>query len=47
MKRLHVHVAVKDLETSIRFDSQLFAAERETAAPAACCAPSCCVPKTV
>jgi len=27
MKRLHVHVAVKDLETSIRFYSQLFAVE--------------------
>ncbi|HYK99955.1 MAG TPA: ArsI/CadI family heavy metal resistance metalloenzyme [Steroidobacteraceae bacterium] len=27
MKRLHVHVAVKDLDTSIRFYSQLFAAE--------------------
>ena len=26
MKRLHVHVSVKDLETSIRFYSQLFAA---------------------
>jgi len=27
MKRLHVHVAVKDLEASIRFYSRLFAAE--------------------
>jgi catechol 2,3-dioxygenase-like lactoylglutathione lyase family enzyme len=27
MKRLHVHVAVKDLDTSVRFYSQLFAAE--------------------
>ena len=27
MKRLHVHVAVNDLDTSIRFYSQLFAAE--------------------
>jgi catechol 2,3-dioxygenase-like lactoylglutathione lyase family enzyme len=27
MKRLHVHVAVTDLDTSIRFYSQLFAAE--------------------
>ena len=27
MKRLHVHVAVKDLDTSIRFYSQLFASE--------------------
>jgi catechol 2,3-dioxygenase-like lactoylglutathione lyase family enzyme len=27
MKRLHVHVAVTDLEASIRFYSQLFAAE--------------------
>jgi catechol 2,3-dioxygenase-like lactoylglutathione lyase family enzyme len=27
MKRLHVHVAVKDLEESLRFYSQLFAAE--------------------
>ena len=27
MKRLHVHVAVSDLERSIRFYSQLFAAE--------------------
>lgn len=27
MKRLHVHVAVKDLEASVRFYSQLFAAE--------------------
>lgn len=27
MKRLHVHVAVKDLGTSIRFYSELFAAE--------------------
>jgi catechol 2,3-dioxygenase-like lactoylglutathione lyase family enzyme len=27
MKRLHVHVAVSDLETSIRFYTQLFAAE--------------------
>jgi catechol 2,3-dioxygenase-like lactoylglutathione lyase family enzyme len=27
MKRLHVHVAVEDLSTSIRFYSQLFAAE--------------------
>lgn len=27
MKRLHVHVAVKDLDASIRFYSQLFAAE--------------------
>jgi catechol 2,3-dioxygenase-like lactoylglutathione lyase family enzyme len=27
MKRLHVHVSVKDLDTSIRFYSQLFAAE--------------------
>jgi catechol 2,3-dioxygenase-like lactoylglutathione lyase family enzyme len=27
MKRLHVHVAVKDLEASIRFYSELFAAE--------------------
>jgi len=26
MKRLHVHVAVKDLDTSLRFYSQLFAA---------------------
>jgi catechol 2,3-dioxygenase-like lactoylglutathione lyase family enzyme len=26
MKRLHVHVSVKDLDTSIRFYSQLFAA---------------------
>src|SRR5947208_3211013 len=28
MKRLHVHVAVKDLDTSIGFYSKLFAAER-------------------
>jgi catechol 2,3-dioxygenase-like lactoylglutathione lyase family enzyme len=27
MKRLHVHVAVRDLDASIRFYSQLFAAE--------------------
>ena len=27
MKRLHVHVAVKDLDTSVRFYSQLFASE--------------------
>jgi len=27
MKRLHVHVAVKDLDASVRFYSQLFAAE--------------------
>jgi catechol 2,3-dioxygenase-like lactoylglutathione lyase family enzyme len=27
VKRLHVHVSVKDLETSVRFYSQLFAAE--------------------
>jgi hypothetical protein len=27
MKRLHVHIAVKDLHASIRFYSQLFAAE--------------------
>ena len=27
MKRLHVHVSVKDLDTSIRFYSQLFASE--------------------
>ncbi len=27
MKRLHVHVAVKDLDSSVRFYSQLFAAE--------------------
>ena len=27
MKRLHVHVSVKDLEASVRFYSQLFAAE--------------------
>ena len=27
MKRLHVHVSVKDLAASIRFYSQLFAAE--------------------
>ncbi len=27
MKRLHVHVAVKDLETSVRFYSQLFATD--------------------
>jgi len=27
MKRLHVHVSVKDLDTSIRFYSQLFATE--------------------
>lgn len=27
MKRLHVHVAVEDLAASIRFYSQLFAAE--------------------
>jgi predicted enzyme related to lactoylglutathione lyase len=27
MKRFHVHVNVKDLDTSIRFYSQLFAAE--------------------
>ena len=27
MKRLHVHVAVKDLDASIRFYSQLFASE--------------------
>jgi hypothetical protein len=27
MKRLHVHVSVKDLATSIRFYSRLFAAE--------------------
>jgi len=33
MKRLHVHVAVKDLETSIRFYSQLFAAEPTVCKP--------------
>ena len=27
MKRLHVHVSVKDLDTSIRFYSRLFAAD--------------------
>jgi catechol 2,3-dioxygenase-like lactoylglutathione lyase family enzyme len=27
MKRLHIHVAVEDLQTSIRFYSQLFAAQ--------------------
>lgn len=27
MKRLHVHIGVEDLETSVRFYSQLFAAE--------------------
>jgi catechol 2,3-dioxygenase-like lactoylglutathione lyase family enzyme len=27
MKRIHVHVSVKDLDTSIRFYSQLFASE--------------------
>ncbi len=27
MKRLHVHVSVKDLDTSIRFYTQLFASE--------------------
>jgi catechol 2,3-dioxygenase-like lactoylglutathione lyase family enzyme len=27
MKRLHVHVAVKEIETSVRFYSQLFAVE--------------------
>jgi hypothetical protein len=27
MKRLHVHVSVQDLDTSIRFYSQLFATE--------------------
>ena len=27
MKRLHVHVSVRDLETSVRFYSQLFATE--------------------
>src|SRR5690606_31164112 len=27
MKRLHVHVAVEDLEASVRFYSRLFAAE--------------------
>jgi catechol 2,3-dioxygenase-like lactoylglutathione lyase family enzyme len=27
MKRLHVHVSVRDLDTSVRFYRQLFAAE--------------------
>ena len=27
MKRLHVHVAVRDLDASVRFYSQLFAAD--------------------
>jgi catechol 2,3-dioxygenase-like lactoylglutathione lyase family enzyme len=33
VKRLHVHVAVKDLEASIRFYSQLFAAEPSVRQP--------------
>jgi len=33
MKRLHVHVAVKDLGASIRFYSQLFAAEPSVRKP--------------
>ncbi|HEX5764210.1 MAG TPA: ArsI/CadI family heavy metal resistance metalloenzyme [Woeseiaceae bacterium] len=33
MKRLHVHVAVDDLETSTRFYSQLFAADPVVAKP--------------
>jgi catechol 2,3-dioxygenase-like lactoylglutathione lyase family enzyme len=33
MKRLHVHVAVKDLDASVRFYSQLFAAEPSVRKP--------------
>jgi catechol 2,3-dioxygenase-like lactoylglutathione lyase family enzyme len=33
MKRLHVHVAVEDLDTSIRFYSRLFAAEPSVRKP--------------
>ena len=33
MKRLHVHVAVKNVEASIRFYSQLFAAEPSVRKP--------------
>jgi predicted enzyme related to lactoylglutathione lyase len=33
MKRLHIHVAVRDLQTSIRFYSQLFAAKPSVLKP--------------
>jgi catechol 2,3-dioxygenase-like lactoylglutathione lyase family enzyme len=33
MKRLHIHVAVRDLQTSIRFYSQLFAAQPSVQKP--------------
>jgi catechol 2,3-dioxygenase-like lactoylglutathione lyase family enzyme len=33
MKRLHIHVAVKDLQASIRFYSQLFAAQPSAQKP--------------
>jgi predicted enzyme related to lactoylglutathione lyase len=48
MKRLHVHVSVKDLDSSIRFYSQLFAAQPTVQKPQAdtrCCAPNCCAPR--
>jgi catechol 2,3-dioxygenase-like lactoylglutathione lyase family enzyme len=40
MKRFHVHVAVHDLEQSIRFYKALFDAEPTREAKAACCAPA-------
>ncbi len=40
MKRLHVHVAVENLQASIRFYSELFAAEPRSAG---CCEPAAAV----
>jgi catechol 2,3-dioxygenase-like lactoylglutathione lyase family enzyme len=44
MKRLHVHVSVRDLDRSIRFYSQLFTAEptvRKHEAATPCGSPGC------
>ena len=38
MKRLHVHVSVKDLAASIRFYRILFGSEPAVTQPASCCA---------
>lgn len=40
MKRPHVHVAVHDLERSIRFYKALFDAEPTVKKDATCCAPA-------
>ncbi|HET7766742.1 MAG TPA: hypothetical protein VFK92_16780 [Burkholderiales bacterium] len=40
MKRLHVHVAVRDLQQSIRFYSTLFAAAQAAKTGSGCRAPS-------